>query len=342
MSWIKDNKFVVALGGGTLVGSILIFLVGMNGMERYDNAKEDFDKAAEQAAKYESDELYPEANNYNSKNDALEKYRSEHVAPVQAAFKAFRPKEGKPLTPGDFASELTAVDKKIREVCKEKGTKLPDNFFCGFEGTKLVSIDATGILQYELDGVKALVTAMADSHVTELKNLYRPRLIEEESTDAKATKATKATKDVDAVRPLPLEITFSGPEKSVRTFVEAIMHQQDKFFGIRSMRMSNAKREAPRTSDAKFDKPAAAAADGFSGPFTLPDPEPKPDDKKPPQGGAVPAPAAPVPVAPVPVAPAARSATDSSRILWQVLGSEEVEVFLRLDLMRFQPAKNLP
>ena len=28
MSWIKDNKFVVALGSGTLVGAVLLFVVG--------------------------------------------------------------------------------------------------------------------------------------------------------------------------------------------------------------------------------------------------------------------------------------------------------------------------
>ena len=54
MSWIKDNKFVVALGGGTLVGVIVIFLVGMNGMNRFEKAKSDFDASLAQATELRS------------------------------------------------------------------------------------------------------------------------------------------------------------------------------------------------------------------------------------------------------------------------------------------------
>ena len=40
MNWIKDNKFLVALGGGTLVGVILIFLAGYEGAAKYQQAKD--------------------------------------------------------------------------------------------------------------------------------------------------------------------------------------------------------------------------------------------------------------------------------------------------------------
>ena len=90
------------------------------------------------------------------------------------------------------------------------------------------------------------------------------------------------------------------------------------------------RRTPPRAADAKFDKPKAAkvgtAADVFGG-FVLPGEEPAAGDAKP-EEAAAPAPE---------VAPA-----DSSRILSQVLGNEELEVFLRLDLMQFLPAKKLP
>ena len=372
MSWIKDNKFVVALGSGTLVGSILIFLVGMNGMERYEHAKTAFDEAAEQAAKYEALPLYPKDTYCQSKKAALDKYRKD-VESLQAAFDVYRNdpsnhfKELKKPSPEAFTNELKKTDKEIREACDTAGTKLPENFFCGFERytSVLASGDATGILQYELEGVKSLMFAMAESRVTELKKIHCPRLIEEEQKDAKApkdSKVSKATKDQDGnvARPLPLEISFSGPEKTVRAFLSAIMQQKDKFFVIRSMRISNPKKDPPRTGDVKFDRPAnatsAPSANVFGGDFMLPGDEPKPEEKKPPQGGAAPAPApatpatpaapaaapAAAPVAAPAAAPAARSAADSSRILSQVLGNEELEVFIRLDLMRFLPAKTLP
>jgi len=51
--------------------------------------------------------------------------------------------------------------------------------------------------------------------------------------------------------------------------------------------------------------------------------------------------AAPAP-APAPAPKPAPAAGDSGRILSQVLGNEEVQVFLRLDVMLFLPAKKLP
>ena len=139
--------------------------------------------------------------------------------------------------------------------------------------------------------------------------------------------------DTDVARPLPLEITFLGPEKSVRAFLSSIVKPEGRYVVIRSIRVTNAKKDPPRASDAKFDKPAAAAAaagggDVFGGGFVLPADDAQPT-KKPAEAAA-----------PTPAATAAPA--DSSRILSQVLGNEEVQVFLRLDLMQFLPAKKLP
>ncbi|MEN9974119.1 MAG: hypothetical protein RLZZ282_125, partial [Verrucomicrobiota bacterium] len=180
---------------------------------------------------------------------------------------------------------------------------------------------ATGILAYELTGIKNLVLALSKSGASELKNLYRLSLPEEDGREFKPL----AT---DVARPLSLELTFRGPEKSVRTFLSTILKQESQYVVIRSLCVANTKKDPPRAADAKFDKPVAkaAAANGESlggGGFVLPGDESKPDIKK-------------------PVAPAAPVVVDSSRILSQVLGDEEVQVFLRLDLMQFLAAKKLP
>jgi len=137
-------------------------------------------------------------------------------------------------------------------------------------------------------------------------------------------------------RGLPLEITFKGPEKAVRAFLSSIAKPDGYYIVIRSLRITNEKKGPPRTADAKFDKPAGAkpgaAKDPF-GEFFTPDAEPTPA----PAPGATPAPgAAPAP-APAPAPPIA-----DNRILSQVLGDEQLQVFIRLDLMQFLPAKKLP
>lgn len=334
MSWIKDNKFVVALGCATLVGAVLLFLVGSKGTSRYEQAEADFAAAAADVTKFERGPLYPRPENRDGKAKAIDEYRKS-VEALQAAFESYRPEELKNVSPQDFTNHLKAVDQELRKAFDESKTKLPDPFFCGFENykTSLARGNATGILEYQLEAIQNLMLALAKSGASELKNLHRPLLPEEEGKDFKP-------QDNEVARSLPLEITFSGPEKSLRGFLSTLVQEDGQYVVIRSIRISNSKKDPPRASDAQFEKPApvkpTAAGDVFGGGFVLPGEEPKPEVKKAPEG------AAPAPeVAPLPPPPAA-APTGSARILSQVLGNEEVQVFLRLDLMLFLPAKKLP
>lgn len=327
MSWIKDNKFAVGLGGGTLVGAVLLYFVGAKGASRYEKANEDFVAASGEVSNILKLQLAPKPENRDGKAKALDEYRKS-AETLQAAFDAFRPKELKNVSPQEFTDHLKSVNDEVRKAFDDAGTKVPDPFFCGFEKykTSVASGNTTGILDYQLNGIKSLMLSLAKSGATELKNLHRPSLLEEDGKEFKAG-------DSDVARALPLEITFTGPEKSVRAFVSSIVKPEGQYVVIRSIRVTNAKKDPPRTADAKFERPNAKPAAGasenvFGGGFVLPGEEPKADDKKPA--------AAPTP------APAPAPAADSSRILSQVLGSEDVNVFLRLDLMQFLPAKKLP
>jgi hypothetical protein len=224
------------------------------------------------------------------------------------------------VSPQDFTNRLKSVNDGIRKAFEDSQTKLPEAFFCGFENykTTLARGNATGILEYQLAAIQNLMLALAQSGATELKNLHRPLLPEEQGTPYQPQPA-------EIARPLPLEITFLGPEKAARQFLSSIVKPDGQYFVIRSLRVTNAKKDPPRAADAKFDKPpaapapaatAAAAADLLGG-LSLP-------GDKPADGSPAPAP------------------VDSSRVLSQVLGNEEVQVFLRLDLMQFLPAKPLP
>jgi hypothetical protein len=334
MSWIKDNKFVVALGCATLVGAVLLFLVASKGTSRYEQAAADFAAAAADVSRFERGPLYPNRENRDGKSKAIDEYRKSAEL-LQAAFESFRPEELKNVSPQDFTNHLKAVDQDLRKAFEESKTKLPDPFFCGFENykTSLARGNATGILEYQLAAIQNLMLALAKSGASELKNLHRPPLPEEEGKDFKP-------QDTEVARPLPLEITFSGPEKSLRGFLSSLVQEEGRYVVIRSIRVSNSKKDPPRASDAQFEKTApvkpAAADNVFGGGFVLPGEEPKVEAKKVPEG-AVPAPE----VAPLPLPPAA-APTGSGRVLSQVLGNEEVQVFLRLDLMCFLPVKKLP
>ena len=330
MSWIKDNKFMVALGGGTLVAVVLLYFVGSKGAARYEQVKADYDAAASEVAGYEKQPLYPTAANRDGKSKALAEY-SKAADGLQKSFEPFRPKEIKNVSPQEFTDNLVKVNDEVRAAFGTSETKFPEAFFGGFENYKnnLARGNSTGILDYQLQGIRSLLLALSKSGASELKNLYRPALPEEEGKDFKPA-------DSDVARALPVEITFQGSEKAVRAMVSAVAKAENQFVVIRSMRVTNAKKDPPRAADAKFEKPAAApaaaggAGDVFGGGFVLPGEEPKADAPKPAEA------AAPAP------APAPAPVSETGRILAQVSGLEEVQVFMRLDVMQFLPAKKLP
>lgn len=327
MTWIKDNKFLVALIGGTLLGVILLYIVGSKGASGYDQAKEEFDTAASEASSFERLALYPRAENRDGKSKALDDYRKA-IQQLQAAFEPFRTTEIPNISPQEFTDRLKSVNDQIMQAFADSGTTVPEAFFSGFEDykTSLARGNATGLMEYQLGAIKDLMLALARSGASELNNLYRPPLPEEQGKPYEPQPA-------DIARAMPLEITFTGPEKSVREFLSTITKPEGRFVVIRSLRIANAKNDPPRAADAKFDAPAPAAgspaaSDIFDASFVLPGDAAAAEGDKP-EGEA----AAPTP----PPAPA-----DSSRILAQVLGNEEVRVFLRLDLLQFFPAKPLP
>ncbi len=322
MSWIKDNKFIVALGGGTLVGVAILYFVGSGGATRYDEAKAKYDEAASEAAGYEKLPLYPKPENRDGKRKAIDEYRKS-VDSIQTAFEKFRPKDIKNVSPQDFTTNLKAADAEIRKAFEDAGTTVPEAFFSGFERykTSLALGNTTGLLNYQLGAIKNILLELAKAKPSEFRNLYRSSLPEE---DGQAY-----TPPADAVaRPLSLELTFMGPENSARLFLSSIVKPENQYVVIRSLRIMNAKKDPPRAADAQFEKAAAAkpaAAEGaFGGGFVLPGDEAKP--------------------AAAPAAPAAASSDrpDTSRILAQVLGNEQVQVFVRLDILQFLPAKKLP
>ncbi|MEO5713846.1 MAG: Amuc_1100 family pilus-like protein [Luteolibacter sp.] len=322
MSWIKDNKFVVALGGGTLLGVAVLYFVGAGGATRYDEAKTKFDEAAAEAASYEKLPLYPRPENRDGKRKALDEYRKS-VDSLQASFEKFRPKELKNVSPQDFTNSVKDADIEIRKAFEEAGTTVPEGFFAGFVRykTSLALPNATGLLTYQVGAVKSILLELAKARPSEFRNLYRASLPEEDGQVYNAPANAVA-------RPLPLEITFTGPEKSAREFLSSIVKPENQYVVVRAIRVTNAKKDPPRAADAQFEKPAAAKPAGgdsaFGGGFVLPG-----DD------AAKPAPAPEKPAA-------APEHADSSRILSQVLGNEQVHVFVRLDVLQFLPVKKLP
>jgi hypothetical protein len=248
---------------------------------------------------------------------------------LQKTFAKFRPEPFKTLPPQQITDTLLAATEEVRKAFGEN-TTIPDVFFLGFEAYKdsLAREGATGVLNYQIGAARELFLILAAAGPAELRNVHRPPLPEEQGTNFQPGPEAVA-------RALPIEITFTGTESSLREFLTALNQSKNYYFVIRTMRVASEKKTPPLHTDAKFELPKAAASadnpanDPFGGGFVIPgDEEPAAEDEE--EDEPAPAPE----VQPLP--------TDSGRILAPVLGTEKIEVFLRIDIMRFLPEKKLP
>ena len=193
---------------------------------------------------------------------------------------------------------------------------IPKDFYLGFESYTNTPAQegATGVLAYQLGAISEMHGILATAKPAKLLNFYRQPIDEE------AGKAYTTEKGA-TYRALPVEIAFSGSEKSLRAFVNGLNSSKKFFYLIRSTRIMNEKQNAPKASDVQFDadkaKPGGAAGGGIFEPgsaFVLPSEDPpkpagdKPDEKQ----------------------------KSSEQILKQVLGSENINAFFRIDVLLFE------
>jgi hypothetical protein len=336
MSWIKDNQFIVTLGGITLVGAAALIFFGLQGLSRYEAAAASYQDSTTQAGTSESLPLYPSSSNKDGKSKALGEYR-DSVTTLQNAFTKFRPAAVQNIAPQEFTNQLKGATAEVQAAFQASKATLPESFFSGFENYTgaLAKENATGILGYELGAAKELLLSLAKSSPAQLTNFYRTRLPEEEGGAWKPA-------DTDIARPLSFEVTFKGSEKSARAFLSSLAKSENYFYVVRTVAIANEKKTPPLASDAQFEPAptpdtSTSSAAPASGGFVFPS-----DNAAPAAGAAAATPAAAAPAAaaatPAPAAPA----PDSGRILSQVLGNEDIQVFVRVDVLQFLPVKALP
>lgn len=340
MNWIKSNPFVAGLAGITLVICAALYFLGSKGSGKYDQAKTSFDESFGELQNSENIPLYPEADLRDGKRKALGEYGGA-IDSLRSLFDAYRPGELENISPQDFTATLKAANQEVTDALESAGCDVPDGFLMGFEryGNEFATEKATGALIYQLNGVKHALLQLAESRPGELINVFREE-IPEESGGQPASDPNSVT------RQFGYEIAFKGSESSVREFLSALGRTEPYYYTVRCLKVVNERDEPPKVADAKFEKssalepatPGAAGAAGadnpFGGAFVLPGADEPPAEEEPVAGEPVADEVAP---AEEPAAP-----SDSSRILAQVLGSEEIIVFVRFDLSMFFPSQELP
>ena len=328
MNFLKSNPFVSALAGITILVCGVLFFLASKGGAKYDKAKAGFDKSYAAVQLSESIPLYPKDEDRDGKRKALGEYR-ESISELSSLFDKYRPGDIENNSPQGFANSLKKASEETSKALESASCELPDKFFLGFEvySGKLANKSATGVLGYQLNGIKHALLGLAGARPSELIKIHREPIPEERNEKFKPGPN-------DIARNFAVEMTFRGSEASARQFISYLGETDPYYYVVRCVKIINEKDVPPKVSDAKFerDEPAAAhaAANPF-GDFNFPGEDDAPVEE----------PAVEAAVEAADGAPELEE-VDSSRILAQVLGSEDVVVFVRFDLSMFLPSKELP
>ena len=332
MNWIKSNPFVSGLAGITiLLCGILYFLASQWGAQ-YAETKVGFEEAYMGVKNAESIPLYPRDDLRDGKSKALAEHRAA-VEDLTKLFDTYRPKKTDNISPQAFTDRLLAANEEVTKAFDQ--TELPADFFLGFEAyrSQLAKSEATDILLHQMDGIKAAFMGLAKARPSALLKVHRVLIPEEAGSNFQAGPN-------DIARYFSCEFTFKGSEQSARDFLSALGAMDSHYFIIRTLKIQNERDTPPQVSDAKFEnaeaeEAAVAPANRFGTAFfDLPEAAEEPVEVESAAAGGEEA-------DPEAAVPEAAAVADTSRILAQVLGNEELIVFVRFDIAMFLPSKEL-
>lgn len=353
MNWIKEKPFLSALLGITLGVTAVLAFVGIKAGSKFEDAKARYEEAFAGVQKSEALPLYPKKENVTAKKKALEDHRKS-IDEMRQDYKSFMiDPEAAPITTQQFTENLIKAVKEVEDAFAASGSKLPENFFMGFDAYRgeLAKTGATTLLDYQLKAVKNLLLGLAQARPSAMIRIYREKIAEENAQ-------TYVPEKNEVARRFGYEIAVRGSEESIRNFITKLGEKNSFFYVIRSIRINNERDVPPKVSDAKFEKPVPAATDPAAvfGPafFEQGQPEAAPAGEAAPVSPTSPGtePTLPAEATPketdggqaaeaVESQPAAVFSADTSKILSQVLGDEELLVFVRFDILLFSPAKAL-
>lgn len=349
MNWIKENTFAAGLLLVAFAAIIGTYLFAGSRTKAFDESKAAFDASASRYTDLARIQPFPSAANLEARRKDVVAYRGQ-VEGLQKALLTYRPEKFEKIRPGEFTTRINEVGKALKASYTTAGIAYPEKWQLGFETyTSSPPRDgATDFLNYQLSAFDWLYQSLAKSGLSELLNVYRTKLPVEDGKPMgggqQGGKGKQRSNNAGSAKPyyvLPVELTFKGREASLRKFLEELANSKEYFFVVRNMRVQNQRAEAPpKKSDANFKAEVAPAADDAGDPFAgfdfvIPGEEGDDtgigDDVPEGEDDAI-----------EPSAPEVNPQDSGEQILGQVLGAEEVFVFLQLELLLFRDNVALP
>ena len=342
-SWIKNNKFEAFLLLFVVFIGIGAFLHGSGKDSLYEESKEKYSGYARSVGTLRAKKPYPTPEKAKAFEEQVDDYEKT-VLELQSKMLAFRPKGLDSISPPKFIENLNAVRAEVTAAMTASGVEYPDDdFYVGFKSYTgvLPKEEATSHLNYQLSAMKALFGVLAEAKPSALLNVHRAKLAVEETKSPDPVERGRggrrpgraASQKEPPFERLPVEVSFVSSEPVMRKILADLASHPDYYFVVRSMRIQNEKRtQGPAKDDVEFDTPEEEAPTD--------DPFPDFEDNLPADDGIAEDPADAGDAFPAePTAVAGIAADKGSRVLGQILGAEQINVLLEIDIILFKAAE---
>ncbi len=314
----KINGFQLVLLLVVLVVGGALLALGLIKRSEYTKNVDQFKTQATRLAKMESMEGYPSDESVAQLKEGLVSYRGK-IEGVRESLKSSVVTSFINVNSGDFASKLNKSHEEVKRVYTDKRVSFPENWYLGFEKYTAVPAlkEATGILSYQLDALKWIHLKLGEHSPVALNNVHRSALSQESSEQKKAKKTPKGKMAQPVYHRMPLELTFTSTEANARAFLNDLAKSQEYYYVINTIKIQSI--EAPEGAEILVEDNEAAepSQDGASEENLLEsvfdNTETEEDEE-------------------------AISEDNGNKLFEQVLGNENVVVFLDLDLI-YLPAK---
>jgi len=311
MSWIKENKFVASTIGSAVVVSGVLLYLGYSARTDAKATIQNSNASVEKINRLKASRPFPTTKNKDKVIAKVANYAKGAVA-FQNKLVAFKPDEMVQFSESGFGTVVSEHRNKLTNYYNEKGVALHgggENVAFGLEeyrGGALAKEAATKFLNYQRNALEWMFKALADTGPTSLDNVFRTRLVEEISDVEPKPKTKKGKKGqpkkLSVYRELPIEITFTGNEKTLKEFLAKLSNAKDYFFVTRSVNIKNLINEPPNKRDASFEgEDSVTELDSEASAF----------------------------------------ASTNRPIIKQVTGTEEIKVHLKLGLLIFKDASEV-
>jgi len=318
MNWIKSNKGLTAfLAVSTVLAGGLSFLVfRANG--KYEESLNKYTALLGQLNGLQRQKPYPDQVSLK----ALQLQKREHKDSIVELQKRLNAIEVplNPLTEVQFQDTLRDTVQRVTAKAAASGMKLPEKFYMGFDQYQgePPRREAAPALGRELKAIESIIVQLAESRVSSLTKLERSALAEETgkqkggdgAKDLAGGKGGKSGRQLASKA--PFQVSFVSTQNAFRTAFNNIVSSKEQFFIPRLLEIRNEKDKGPLKSDPSSNPPPAGASAPTG---SLPEAE-----QNVPPGSQPPTP---------------RDVGASKPELRYLVGEENIEVTLWLELVNF-------